>query len=172
MRQSNANRVRRCRCWQSAFDACRARVGRVYDRSMLKGRLIVESLKTGVDLEISDLCLVRLGRHDVSNSTTPFTEGRDAPGDAGGSVTGQPPVWTFLDFEAPDERAEELAQVLAAGLDSKLGWWADFIVADHHVVVFADRVFRYRIGDQKAREQAVAWGRATGTPEHQLDWGD
>jgi hypothetical protein len=139
---------------------------------MLKGRLIVESLKTGVDLEISDFRLVRLGRHDVSNSTTPFTEGGDAPGDAGGSVPGQPPVWTFLDFEAPDERAEELARALADGLESKLGWWADFTVAEDHVVVFADRVFRYRIGDHEARQQAVAWGRNAGTPEHQLDWGD
>jgi hypothetical protein len=139
---------------------------------MLKGRLIVESLKTGVDLEISDLCLVRLGRYDVSDSTTPFTDGGVAPSGAAGSVAGQPPVWTFLDFEAPDERAGELAQALAAGLESKLGWWADFIVAEDHVVVFADRVFRYRIGDHEAREQAVAWGRAAGTPEHQLDWGD
>jgi hypothetical protein len=38
--------------------------------------------------------------------------------------------------------------------------------------VFAGRVFRYREGDAAGREEAVAHGRAAGTPEHQLDWGD
>jgi hypothetical protein len=56
-------------------------------------------------------------------------------------------VWTFFDFEAPDNRADELAQALAAALETTSGWWADFVVGDDHVVVFADRVFRYRIGD-------------------------
>jgi len=49
---------------------------------------------------------------------------------------------------------------------------ADFIVGDDHVVVFANRIFRYRIGDDAGREEAVSWGRSVGTPDHQLDWGD
>ena len=57
-------------------------------------------------------------------------------------------------------------------LEPTTGWYADFRVGADHVVVFAHRVFRYRIGDQPARDEAVAWGRAAGTPEHQLDWGD
>jgi hypothetical protein len=40
------------------------------------------------------------------------------------------------------------------------------------VVVFAGRAFGYRIGDTRARAEAVAWGRASGTPDYQLDWGD
>ncbi|WP_302828585.1 hypothetical protein [Streptomyces sp. BV286] len=39
------------------------------------------------------------------------------------------------------------------------------------MIVFAGRYFRYRIGDEAGRAEAVAWGRAAGTPEHQLDWG-
>ncbi|HYI57107.1 MAG TPA: hypothetical protein VEX66_03000 [Microlunatus sp.] len=123
---------------------------------MLTGRLLAESLRIGIDLTVPDLRVVRLGRHDVA---------------AGASDT-QPPVWTFLDFEAPDERADDLARALAAALDTRTGWYADFCVGDDHVVVFANRVFRYRIGDRRARDEAVAWGRAAGTPEHQLDWGD
>jgi hypothetical protein len=139
---------------------------------MLRGRLLAESLRTGIDLEVPDLRVVRLGRHDVSISTAPFGEGADEPSDVGGAMPGQPRVWTFLDFAAPDERAEQLAESLTAALDTASGWWADFVVGDDHVVIFADRVFRYRIGDREAREQAVAWGRAAGTPEHQLDWGE
>jgi hypothetical protein len=40
------------------------------------------------------------------------------------------------------------------------------------LVVFAGKVFRYRKGDRAARDEVVAYGRAAGTPEHQLDWGD
>jgi hypothetical protein len=138
---------------------------------MLTGRLLAESLRVGADLEVADLRVVRIGRHDVSKSTAP-SEGSDAAGDgAGGAVAGQPRIWTFLDFEAPDDRADELAEALAAALEAESGWWADFVVRGDHVVVFAGRVFRYRIGDTRGRAEAVAWGRASGTPEHQLDWG-
>ena len=42
------------------------------------------------------------------------------------------------------------------------GWYADFTVADDHVVVFAGRVFRYRLGGAAGRAEAVApvWPRA------------
>ena len=140
---------------------------------MLKGRLLAESLRVGMDLEIADLTVVRLGRHDVSESTTPFAEVEpSATGDGRGATTSQPSVWTFVDFEAPDERADELAQALAGMLEREDGWWADFTVGDDHVVVFAAKVFRYRIGDAEGRNEAIRHGIAAGTPRHQLDWGD
>jgi hypothetical protein len=139
---------------------------------MLTGRLLAESLRVGADLAVADLPVVRIGRHDVSNSTTP-SDGSDPAGDSPrGAIAGQPRIWTFLDFEAPDDRADDLAHALAAALQTETGWWADFVVGADHVVVFAGRVFRDRIGDTSARAEAVAWGRASGTPEHQLDWGD
>ena len=139
---------------------------------MLTGRLLAESLRVCADLEVADLRVVRIGRHDVSTrqlglmAPTLLTTARR------GAVAGQPPIWTFLDFEAPDDQADDLAQALAAALQTETGWWADFVVGGDHVVVFAGRVFRYRIGDTRARAEAVAWGRTSGTPEHQLDWGD
>jgi hypothetical protein len=140
---------------------------------MLKGRLLAESLRVGLDLQIADLTVVRLGRHDVSESTTPFEDvAQVATGDGRGAVTSQPSVWTFVDFQAPDERADELAQALAGMLERQDGWWADFTVGDDHVVVFADKVFRYRIGDAAGRNEAIEYGVAAGTPRHQLDWGD
>ena len=137
---------------------------------MLTGRLIIESLRTEVDVQIPELRVVRVGRHDVSASTDPDPAGGEALGQ--GANSEQPQIWSFLDFEAHDERADQVARELAAALDRDTGWYADFRVADDHVVVFADRVFRYRIGDEHARAEAVAWGREAGTPEHQLDWGD
>ena len=123
---------------------------------MLRGRLLTESLRLDAELAVPDLAITRLFRQDVSASV----------------VETQPDVWTILDFEAPDERADELAEALAGALRAEDGWYVDFTVGDDHVIVFADRVFRYRIGDNDARQRAIDHGRSVGTPEHQLDWGD
>jgi len=123
-------------------------------RSMLRGRLLTESLRVGTELAVQDLVVRRVGRVDVSSSA---------------SAT-QPKVWTFLDFEAPDDRADELAVALASALLPDDGWYANFEVGDEDVVVFANRVFRYVKGDQAARHEVLVYGRTAGTPEHQLDW--
>jgi hypothetical protein len=89
------------------------------------------------------------------------------------SVTAvQPPVWTFLEFEADDDTAGPLADALAEALLADGGWYADFRAGPDHVVVFAGQVFRYRRGDQRGRAEAMDCGRARGVPEHQLDWPD
>jgi hypothetical protein len=140
---------------------------------MLQGRLLAESLRVGLDLEVRDLTVVRIGRHDVSTSTIPFPDaGPPADPAAGGASTSQPTVWTFVDFQAPDGLAEELAGALAAALLAEDGWCADFVVDDEHAVVFARSVFRYRLGDRVGRDEAVEYGLAMGTPRHQLDWGE
>lgn len=123
---------------------------------MLRGRVLMDSLRVGAELAVHDLTVGRLGREDVSAS-------------ASGT---QPKIWGFLDFEAPDERAGELAAALAAALLSDDGWYASFEVGGEHVVIFAGRVFRYVKGDREAHREAVAYALAAGTPKHQIDWGD
>jgi hypothetical protein len=57
------------------------------------------------------------------------------------SVTAaQPPVWTFLEFEADDDTAGPLADALAEALLADGGWYADFRAGPDHVVVFAGQV--------------------------------
>jgi hypothetical protein len=81
-----------------------------------------------------------------TESTVPETD-RDSSATPG-IVAGQPKVWTFIDFEAPDEIADELAHAMADGLKPDFGWWADFRIGDgEHVIICPDRVFRYRVGD-------------------------
>jgi hypothetical protein len=46
---------------------------------MLRGRLIAESCKPGVDIKVPNLRLVRFGRHDVSESTMPVDERDNSP---------------------------------------------------------------------------------------------
>jgi hypothetical protein len=135
---------------------------------VLRGRLLAESLRVEHDLRIAGLTVTRIGRHDVTASTIP---GADDENRSGGAAGRQPTVWTFIDFEAPDDNADVLADALAVILEREDGWWADYVLKDVHYVVFADRVFRYWIGDSDARQEAVAYGIRAGTPRHQLDWG-
>ena len=123
---------------------------------MLTGTLLAESLRVGAELIVPRLRVTRLSRVDVSAS----------------SLSTQPGVWTFVEFEAEDEQAVPLAEALKGALLAEGGWYADFRVGDDHVVVFAGRVFRYRRGDAEARAEVVAYGSSVGVPAHQLDWAD
>jgi hypothetical protein len=123
---------------------------------MLRGRIILESLRVGAELRVPGLVTTYIGRQDVSSSTASY----------------QPDVWTLLDFEAPDESYGDLTEALAAGLVPRQGWYADFHAGADHVVVFSGRVFRYHRDDAAAREEAKEYGRRDGIPEGQLDWAE
>ncbi|GIM94335.1 hypothetical protein [Paractinoplanes toevensis] len=123
---------------------------------MLTGCILAESLRVGAELHFPALRITRIARADVSASASPT----------------QPTVFTEINFEAPDEYADELAATLAGALAEGPNWYADFRAGDDHVVVFPGRVFRYRVGDPAGREEAVRYGRDQGIPEPQLDWGD
>jgi hypothetical protein len=77
-----------------------------------------------------------------------------------------PTTWTFIEFQAEDDRADELTQQLADVLIAEGGWYADFRVGDEHVVVFAGKVFRYRKSDEAARGEGTEYGLSA----DQLDW--
>jgi hypothetical protein len=119
----------------------------------IAGVLIAESLRTGARLEGVTLTVRRIARDD------------DGDTDAG-----QPLTWTFIEFEAPLDEAEELAVALSRVLDKRLGWYCDFRSPTETFVVFAERVFRYRRGDKGGRSEAEAHARSMGVPESQLDW--
>lgn len=123
---------------------------------MISGRLLVESLRVGAELSVPELTVRRVGREDVSSSAT----------------ASQPDVWRYLDFEAPDRRASDLADALAGALLREGGWYASFEVGDELVVVFACKVFRYARGDRVAHREAVQYAHDVGVPDHQIDWGE
>lgn len=121
---------------------------------MISGYVIGESLRPGAVFEPHGLRLRKVGRLDVGASAT------DA----------QPRLWTFVEWESDGEDVAGLANAFSAALEPENGWYADFTAGDERVVVFAGKVFRYRRGDEAGRAEAIAYGRAVGTPEHQLDW--
>jgi hypothetical protein len=121
---------------------------------LINGYVIGESLRAGAAFAPEGLTIRKVSRIDVSST----------------AADGQPPVWTFVEFETDDGHATALADALAQALEPDKGWYSDFTVGDEWVVVFAGKVFRYRRGDAAGRAEAVAYGRSAGTPEHQLDW--
>lgn len=124
---------------------------------MIRGTLIGESLAVGSTLKLtSQIRLVRIARIEAP------------PGEA----PGQPSQWTVIDFEADDSADNDLAAALASVIQAEGGWYADFRVGDEHVVVFSEKIFRYRRGDQEAREKVHTYGRSVGVPDAQLDWKD
>ena len=84
-------------------------------------------------------------------------------------VESQPERWTLVDFEAQNERGDEIAQLLA---DSLLPgpWYCDFHSDGAVWVAFAGRYFKYAQGDDQGRAAAIHYGRQAGVPEAQLDW--
>jgi len=123
---------------------------------MVKGTLLAESLRIGAVLEVDALTVSRIFRRDVAATVT----------------SAQPRVWTFVEFEGPDEIADTLARSLAGTLLGEGGWYADFSVGNDHVVVFADRVFRYVRGDREERRKIEEYAAAVGVPLQQIDWVD
>jgi hypothetical protein len=82
---------------------------------------------------------------------------------------GQPQRWSVVDFEAPDERGDEIAQLLADSLVPG-PWYCDFHSEDTVWVAFSGRYFKYPRGDDRGREAAIRHGRQAGVPLAQLDW--
>lgn len=121
---------------------------------MIKGTLLTESLRIGASLAVAGLRVTSLERRRVSGTPS------------------QPDAWTFLEFEADDEVAGPLAAALEGSLEVENGWYADFASSTEHVVVFANRTFRYQRGDRTGRAAPEAYGRSVGVPDDQLDWPD
>ena len=119
----------------------------------IAGGLIAESLRIGAVLDGVPLTVERISRADV-----------------GDVEAGQPRTWTFLDFQAADEDADRLADLLKDALDANGGWYCDFRTEDTTFVVFSGRIFRYPRGDPTGRAQAEAHARSVGVPEPQIDW--
>jgi hypothetical protein len=123
-------------------------------KGLLRGAIICESLKPGTSLDGYEMRITKWRRYEVS-------EGADS----------QPSVWTLIEFEAPVEDSDALAIRLSKDLASP-GWYANWNTESDAVVVFPDKIFRYKRGDKAGRKKAQKYGLDCGVPEPQLDWGE
>jgi hypothetical protein len=120
----------------------------------IRGTILAESLKPGTVLDGHGMRVIRWSRYRV-----------------GEAATYQPPVWSAIEFEAPEDGGAALADQLAACLLSP-GWYVNWSSHDEATIVFPGKIFRYRRGDAAGRLAAQEHGRRCGVPEPQLDWTD
>lgn len=110
-------------------------------------------------------------RDDAVVSSVPLTVKSIVRLASGDPTADQPVVWTLIEFEAPDDSLDDLVTRLTDAIRPG-PWYCDARTADEVAVVFADRAFRYRRGDDAARAEAERFARASGVPESQIDWPD
>jgi hypothetical protein len=120
------------------------------------GTLIAESIRVGAVLDAPGFAVREIRRIEAG-----LSDGQRAGGLA--------ERWTLIAFEVADDRAAELANALAAALDTP-GWYADLHTAQRSFVVFAGRVFAYARDDAAGRAAAEAFARDHGVPDAQIDW--
>jgi hypothetical protein len=119
---------------------------------MLSGLLLKESLQ-----DESVLGLIHITKTETWN--------------AANAAPNQPKVWTAIRFEAEETRADELAVAFSHAIKPE-GWYLNYSYDNKIYVIFPKKVFKYIRGNQRAREQAVRFGRTLNIPESQLDWGE
>jgi hypothetical protein len=123
-------------------------------QGLMRGAIICESLKPGTELVGYELQITRWRRYTVPDA-----------------AESQPEVWTLVEFEAPADDSDALAMRLSKDLASP-GWYANWNTETQAVVVFPDKIFRYKRGSKAGRKKAQEYGRHCGVPEAQLDWED
>jgi hypothetical protein len=120
----------------------------------LRGAIVCESLKPGTVIEGYEMRVTRWSRYEI-----------------GEPAESQPRVWTLIEFEADPEDADALALRLSKDLDEP-GWYANLYSSSEAVVVFPDKIFRYKRGNRIGRKKAEQYARNCGVPDGQLDWDD
>jgi hypothetical protein len=83
----------------------------------------------------------------------------------------QPSLWTLIEFETTEDDCDALAHRLSKDLDSP-GWYANLYTRKEAIVVFPDKIVRYKRGDVTGRKAAERYARECGVPKTQLDWDD
>lgn len=77
--------------------------------------------------------------------------------------------WTLHKFEADEQQADEIAQLLSDSLQTGY-WYADFKNSSVHYVVFPNEIFKIDRSKPEQYEAAVAHGLTLDIPEYQLDF--
>jgi len=112
------------------------------------GLLIKESLN-----DLSILKLIKITKEETWNSSN--------------SNEFQPKVWTAVYLEG--KNIEEFVNKVSKSI-KEIGWYLNLSLNDIEYVIFHNKIFKYRKGDKKTKNEAVEYGKKVGVPEKQLDW--
>jgi hypothetical protein len=80
-------------------------------------------------------------------------------------VVNQPKYWTAITFNA---NSEEFTNELSKALKEE--WYVDLGNNIEKIIVFKNKVIKYKLGDLNGKQQAIDYCRKIGVPESQIDW--
>jgi len=78
--------------------------------------------------------------------------------------------WTLHTVEIPEEKAQEIAEMISKVLESKHDWYADFKNKQFHYIVFKGKVFKVDRSKPDEYELVKKYGTDLGIPDYQLDF--
>lgn len=80
--------------------------------------------------------------------------------------------WTLHRVKIPEAKAEEVARKLSLSLDysHKSAWYADFKNDQNHFIVYKNKIFVIKKGNQAGYIEAKNYGFSLGIPAYQLDF--
>lgn len=116
---------------------------------MIKGTLIKESLSNELILDLVKIEKVEIWK--AENHTI-----------------NQPKYWTAISFYT---NSEEFASQLSVSIKGD-GWYVDLSNNAEKIIVFKNKVIKYKLGDLQGKEQAINYCTKIGIPESQIDWSE
>ena len=84
---------------------------------------------------------------------------------------GKPKYWTVLHFSCAErDFPERISRVMISDPRKGGNWFVDFRAGNVKVIVFRDKVLKYRIGDQAEKEYVCDECRKLGILDGQMNW--
>ncbi len=117
-----------------------------------KGTIIEESLSDRSILKKVDIITTKVERV-IKSHKTPWLK-----------------QWTLHTVEIPEEKAQEIAEMISKVLESKNDWYADFKNKQFHYIVFNGKVFKVNRSKPDEYEVVKKYGVNLGIPDYQLDF--
>ena len=77
----------------------------------------------------------------------------------------QPKYWTAISFNV---NSEEFTNELSKALKEE--WYVDLGNNIEKIIVFKNKVIKYKLGDLTGKQQAIDHCKKIGVPESQMDW--
>ena len=80
----------------------------------------------------------------------------------------QPKIWNAITFEGNMNKIKEISQKMSQAIKPK--WYLNIGTPDKETVIFHNKIFEYKKGDEKEKEKSIKYGKSIGIPKCQMDY--
>jgi transcriptional regulator with XRE-family HTH domain len=83
---------------------------------------------------------------------------------------GTPKYWTALYFTSKKQDFPEILSKVVLSNEEVGNWFVDMKSGDTKIIVFKNKIFKYKIGNVEEKEQVCKECRKLGIPDNQMNW--